>query len=239
MKGLRLDQAMVQKGMAATRSQAENYIKLGYVSVDGKTAVKPGTPVGSDSKIKLALAEQYVSRAALKLAGAANKFGLEFKDKLVLDVGSSTGGFTDYALRHGAKRVIAVDTGTGQLHPSLRDNPKVELHENTDIRNFNPGAVPDIVLVDVSFISLRDVLPRIAKTSAKQTQVIAMLKPQFEAGKGVLNKGVVKNDTLRRQILRDFELWSRKLFVIRDKTDNAVAGAHGNVERFYQLMLRS
>jgi 23S rRNA (cytidine1920-2'-O)/16S rRNA (cytidine1409-2'-O)-methyltransferase len=238
MSRARLDQEMVRRGLAATRSQAENYIKLGYVSVDGKAAAKPGAPVSPDSKIKLALKEQYVSRAALKLAGAAQRFSLDFKDKLVLDAGSSTGGFTDYALRHGAKKVIAVDTGTKQLHPSLRGNPKIELHENTDIRDFKPDAFPDIVLIDVSFISLRDVLPSIAAISDKNTRIIAMLKPQFEAGKGTLNKGVVKNDKLRRQILRDFELWSRSLFVILDKADSEVAGARGNVERFYQLSLR-
>ena len=238
MNRSRLDQEMVSRGLAATRSQAGNYIKLGYVSVDGKPADKPGTPVSSESKINLTLKEQYVSRAALKLAGAADEFGLDFKNKVVLDVGSSTGGFTDYVLRRGAKKIIAVDTGTNQLHPSLRDNPKIELYENTDIRDFTPGAAPDIVLADVSFISLRQVLPRVAGISNKSTVIIAMLKPQFEAGKGALNKGVVKNSSLRRQILRDFELWSRKLFVIQNKVDSSVAGAHGNIERFYQLSLR-
>ncbi|HEX5394762.1 MAG TPA: TlyA family RNA methyltransferase [Candidatus Saccharimonadales bacterium] len=238
MNRARLDRMMVQKGLAATRSQAENYIKLGFVTVDGKTAVKSGLPVGGDSKIVLSLKEQYVSRAALKLEGAASKFGLDFKDKLVLDAGSSTGGFTDYALKHGARKVIAVDTGTDQLHPSLRGNPRIELHENTDIRNFKPEDYPDIVLVDVSFISLREVLPSIASISGKNTQIIALLKPQFEAGKASLNKGVVKNDKLRRQIMKDFEFWSRDLFVIRAKADSGVAGAHGNVERFYQLSLR-
>ena len=180
------------------------------------------------------------------LAGAAAKFDLDFKGKVVLDAGSSTGGFTDYALRHGAKKVIAVDSGTQQLHPSLRNNPKVEIHENTDIRGFKPESAPDIVLVDVSFISLRGVLPHIAGISDDKTVIVAMLKPQFEVyaehgrgtGKEALNKGVVKNDKLRRQIMRDFELWSRKLFIIVDKADSGVAGAHGNVERFYQLTLR-
>lgn len=234
---MRLDQAMVKRGLAATRSQAENYIKLGYVLVDGKSVTKPGEFIKEDSSVKLVLKEQYVSRAALKLASVAEKFGLNFKDKIVLDVGSSTGGFTDYALRHGAKKVIAVDVGANQMHPTLRDNPKVELHENTDIRNFNVAKSPDIVLIDVSFISLRNVLPYIASVSNKNTQVVALLKPQFEAGKQSLNKGVVKNDTMRRKVLRDFEIWSKKLFVIRDKADSLVAGAQGNIERFYLLMV--
>ena len=232
---LRLDQALVQRGLAATRSQAENYIKLGYVLVDGKSVTKSGELVGKDSQIKLLLKEQYVSRAALKLASVNHKFKLNFKDKTVLDAGSSTGGFTDYALRHGAKKVIAVDVGANQMHPSLRDNLKVELHEKTDIRNFKLKPAPDIVLIDVSFISLREVLPHIANMSSKRTQIVGMLKPQFEAGKEALNKGVIKNDRLRRQILRNFELWSKKLFVIRDKADSSITGARGNVERFYLL----
>ena len=162
---------------------------------------------------------------------------MDFKDKTVLDVGSSTGGFTDYALRHGAKKVVAVDVGANQLHPSLRDNPKVELHEHTDIRNFDLKAPMDIVLIDVSFISLREILPHIAKNSRKKTQIVAMLKPQFEVGKEALNKGVVKNDRLRRQVLRNFELWSKKLFIIQDKADSSISGTHGNIERFYLLMV--
>lgn len=235
MKRLRLDQVLVKRGLVATRSQAENYIKLGYVMVDGGSVTKSGEPVGASNKIKLLLKEQYVSRAALKLASVTEKFKLDFKGKSVLDVGSSTGGFTDFALRHGAKKVIAVDVGSNQLHPSLRDNPKVKLHERTDIRNFKLKTPPGIVLIDVSFISLREVLPHIAAMSNKKTQIIVLLKPQFEVGKEALNKGVVKNDRLRRQVLRNFELWSRELFVIHDKADSTIAGGHGNVERFYLL----
>jgi 23S rRNA (cytidine1920-2'-O)/16S rRNA (cytidine1409-2'-O)-methyltransferase len=233
---VRLDQALVQRGLAATRSQAENYIKLGYVLVNGKSVIKSGMPIGGKNQIKLLLKEKYVSRAALKLASVNRKFKINFKDKTVLDVGSSTGGFTDYALRHGAKKVIAVDVGANQLHPSLRQNPKVKLHEHTDIRNFKPKSPPDIVLIDVSFISLREVLPPIAKMCHKKTQIVALLKPQFEIGKEALNKGVVKNDKLRRKVMHDFELWSKKLFVIRDKADSSISGARGNIERFYLLI---
>lgn len=179
--------------------------------------------------------ERYVSRGGAKLASVADKLGLDFRGKTVLDVGASTGGFTDYALRAGAAKVIAMDKGSAQMHPSLRVNPKVELHERTDIRDFKLPAPPDIVMVDVSFISLRDVLPHIAGLSGKNTQIVALVKPQFEASKDDLHKGVVKNERLRRQILRDLELWSKKLFVIRNKADSLVAGAHGNRERFYLL----
>jgi 23S rRNA (cytidine1920-2'-O)/16S rRNA (cytidine1409-2'-O)-methyltransferase len=206
------------------------------VLVDGKNVTKSGEPVDSHSQIKLLLKEQYVSRAALKLDGVNHRFKLNFKNKIVLDAGSSTGGFTDYALRRGAKRVIAVDIGANQMHPSLRDNPKVELHERTDIRHLKLKLPPDVVLVDVSFISLREVLPHIANLSKKSTPILALLKPQFETDKKKLNKGVVKNDKLRRQILRNFEQWSKKLFLVRDKADSPIAGEHGNVERFYLLV---
>src|ERR1700744_3575203 len=125
----RLDQKLVGLGLVATRSQAERYIKLGQVTVNGKAVMKPGLLVGDDEMVKLTASEQYVSRAGLKLASVAEAFRLDFNGKLVLDVGSSTGGFTDYALRHGAKKVIAIDVGTDQLHPSLRTDGRVELHE--------------------------------------------------------------------------------------------------------------
>ena len=155
----------------------------------------------------------------------------------MLDVGSSTGGFTDYALQNGATKVYAVDVGTEQLHPSLRRDKRIELHEKTDIRDFAPATVPDIVVIDVSFISLRDILPHIASIVSKHTQIVAMVKPQFEAGRDQTNKGIIKNDAVRRQILKDFEVWAKDVFVIIDKRDSEVAGAKGNRERFYLMSL--
>ena len=232
----RLDQALVQRGLAATRSQAENYIRLGYVTVDGKPVTKPGQPVSKNSNLKLELKEQYVSRAALKLAGAAEKLKLDFKGKLVLDVGSSTGGFTDFALRQGAKKVVAIDVGTNQMHPSLRHESRVELHENTDIRQIEElRDTPDIVLVDVSFISLREVLPYIKQLVGHPTLIMALCKPQFEASDNDVHKGVVKNDAVRRRILGDFEDWAKNNFLIVAKADSDVAGSKGNLERFYLL----
>ena len=227
---------MTERGLTATRSQAESWIKMGKVTVDGRVMTKPGLFVRPDSVIKLMAETQYVSRAGLKLASVAEVLKLEFKGKVVLDVGSSTGGFTDYALKNGAKRVYAVDVGTDQLHPSLRRNPQIELHEKTDIRDFYLKTMPDIIVIDVSFISLRDVLPHLHENlSGPDTQVVAMVKPQFEAGKDQTNKGIIKNDSIRRQILKDFEIWAKNLFVIVDKRDSDVAGAKGNQERFYLL----
>jgi 23S rRNA (cytidine1920-2'-O)/16S rRNA (cytidine1409-2'-O)-methyltransferase len=231
----RLDQELVKRGLVSTRSQAESYIKLGKVEVNGSVSAKPGLLVTNGDRINLNQTEQYVSRAALKLASIVQKQNLDFKNKVVLDVGSSTGGFTDYALKHGAQRVISVDVGTDQLHPSLQLNPKVELHEKTDIREFNLAQIPDVVLIDVSFISLRSVLPVVKKLSGPNTQIIAMVKPQFEAGDKNTHKGVIKNDSIRRQIMKDFELWAKKHFIIKAKTDSEVAGAKGNLERFYLL----
>jgi len=231
----RLDQLLVQKGLVGNRSQAGNYIKLGFVLVGGKTVTKPGQLVSAKDKIELTIEQQYVSRAALKLASVTGTLKVDFNGKTVLDAGSSTGGFTDYALKHGAKKVIAIDVGTGQMHPALRGDPRVELHEKTDIRSFRSGQTIDIVLADLSFIGLREVLPEIAKLSNQSTQILALLKPQFEAGKSEINKGIVKNDRLRRQILKDFEAWAKNRFVIVGKADSQVAGAYGNLERFYLL----
>lgn len=231
----RLDQALVQRGLTASRSQAESYIKLGKVRVNGRIVRKTGRPVDPKDVIELTQDEQYVGRAGLKLAGVVDKLALDFEYKTILDVGSSTGGFTDVALRGGAKAVIAVDVGSDQMHPDLRQDPRVKLYEKTDIRDFKPVVAPDMVLIDVSFISLRQILPHIADISGEDTQIIAMVKPQFEAGPAEVNKGVIKNDTVRRHILHDFESWVRKLFVIEAKADSNVAGAKGNLERFYLL----
>ncbi|MFO0881889.1 MAG: TlyA family RNA methyltransferase [Candidatus Saccharimonadales bacterium] len=233
----RLDTLLVQKGLVTSRSQAESYIKLGVVFVDTKQITKPGFFVSEGAKVELKQAEQYVSRAGLKLASVSEILNLTFTNAVVLDVGSSTGGFTDYALKHGAQKVYAVDVGTNQLHPSLHGNPKIELHEQTDIRDFKPSKKPDIIVIDVSFISLREILPHIAAISGKNTKIAAMLKPQFEAGDGSKHKGVIKNDALRRQILKDFEQWVKKYFVVVAKHDSEVAGAKGNRERFYLLQL--
>lgn len=255
MTKTRLDQLMVTKGLVSSRSQAESWIGLGKVTVDGKIAHKSGLFVREDADVTLTAEDRYVSRAGLKLASVAKMLQIAFKGKTVLDVGSSTGGFTDYALQNGAAKVYAVDVGTEQLHPSLRGDSRIDLHEKTDIRSVVIGKfikdddkfggsntlianVPDVVVIDVSFISLRDILPHIAaELSDKDTQVVAMLKPQFEAGRHQINRGVIKNDSIRRQILKDFEQWAKQYFVIVDKRDSDVPGSKGNRERFYRLTI--
>lgn len=232
----RLDQTLAELKLVASRSQAESNIKLGQVQVNGRVVTKPGHMVNHEDVVTISPNTQYVSRAALKLESVAKILQINFADKVVLDVGSSTGGFTDYALKQDAKKVIDVEVGTDQLHPSLLGHPQIELHEKTDIRDFRTTEHIDIVVADVSFISLRDILPSIALLSQSTTQIVVMVKPQFEATKSNLkHKGVIKNDTMRRDILKDFETWSQGKFMIINKADSEVAGAKGNRERFYLL----
>lgn len=230
----RLDKFLQLNKLVLSRSQAESYIKLGRVTVNGQTETKPGFIVNDKDKVEI-LSEQYVSRAGLKLASVADRLNLNFRDKIVLDVGSSTGGFTEYALRHGAKKVIAVDVGTGQMHPALIGNPQIELHEKTDIRDFKTYQKIDVILIDVSFISLREILPAVHKLASSETTILAMAKPQFEAGIEVKHKGVIKNDKMRRNTLKELENWVQKLYKILGKADSEVAGSKGNLERFYVL----
>lgn len=179
-----------------------------------------------------------VGRAEYKLEGALRAFRVDLRGKTVLDIGSSTGGFTEMALRAGAAKVIAVEKGTNQMKVPLRFDERVELHEKTDIFEFS-GIQPDVILADVSFVSLRDVLAYAKEAFAtKQTDFLVMLKPQFEARQDQLVNGVIKNNKMRRDIISDFEVWLKKNgFVVLGKRDNELAGRFGNVERFYYLKL--
>lgn len=180
---------------------------------------------------------EVVGRAEYKIADAAKALKVDFRGKVVLDIGSSTGGFTEFALRNGAEKVIAVEKGTGQMKAPLCFDPKVELHEKTDIFEFSLPEPVDLILADVSFVSLREVLGHARKMFvASGTELFVMLKPQFEARPFQLKNGVVKNSKMRREIIADFEMWLKSQgFVIVGKRDNEVAGRFGNVERFYYL----
>ncbi len=188
--------------------------------------------------------DMIVGRAELKLQEAVEAFGYDFRGKTVLDIGSSTGGFTELALRLGAERVIAVEKGTNQMKAPLRYDERVELYEKTDIFEFNvPEEVKtrggfDVILADVSFVSLTKVLMYAKmKLACRNTDYLVMLKPQFEAKAWQLNKGVVKNERMRREIIREFEEWLRRNgFVVVKKRDNELVGkVGGNRERFYLL----
>ena len=172
----------------------------------------------------------------LKLKGAAIAFGYDFRGKTVLDIGSSTGGFTQYALDHGATKVIAVEKGTNQMQAPLRYDPRIDLHEKTDIFDFTVPTV-DAIVADVSFISLTKILEYLKNSpNTKTTDFLIMLKPQFEASPDQLNKGVVKNEKIRRDIIKNFEQWLKSNhFIIINKRDNSLKGKTGNQERFYWL----
>jgi 23S rRNA (cytidine1920-2'-O)/16S rRNA (cytidine1409-2'-O)-methyltransferase len=180
-----------------------------------------------------------VGRAEYKIEGAFREFGADLRGKLVLDIGSSTGGFTEFALRQGAEKVIAVEKGTKQMKAPLCFSPQVELHEKQDIFEFVPEEKPDVILADVSFVSLKKVLAYAKKNLVKKnTEFLVMLKPQFEAPDYMLRRGVLKNNKMRREIISDFETWLKANgFVIVGKRDNEMAGRFGNVERFYYLRL--
>lgn len=178
------------------------------------------------------------TRGFLKIKSAVDAFRYDFRNKTVLDIGSSTGGFTKLALSRGAKKVIAVEKGTNQMEAPLRFNPKIELHEKTDIFDFKTRAA-DTIVADVSFLSLTKILKYAKLNLARpSTDFLVMLKPQFEAKPNQLNRGVVKNESLRREILKNFEFWLKENgFLIVAKHDNTLTGRTGNRERFYYLKL--
>ncbi|MBR2837126.1 TlyA family rRNA (cytidine-2'-O)-methyltransferase [Candidatus Saccharibacteria bacterium] len=179
------------------------------------------------------------SRGYLKIESAVRAFNFDFRDKVVLDIGSSTGGFTKLALDYGATKVIAVEKGTNQMEAPLRYDSRVDLHEKTDIFYFQPDVGLDVIVADVSFLSLTKILKYAKlKLARSDTQFLVMLKPQFEANPGQLTRGVVKNETIRRQIIKNFEAWLKQNgFIIVNKHDNELTGKSGNRERFYHLIL--
>lgn len=198
--------------------------------------------------------KEFVSRAEGKIAGAVRSFSFDFRGKTVLDIGSSTGGFTEFALNSGAKKVFAVELGTNQMKVPLRFDSRIELHEKTDIfdvfvkNNDNQQGCgkkvflsqhPDVIVADVSFLSLKKVLFHAKRNLVgKGTEFLVMLKPQFEARSFQLNRGVVKNEKMRREIIKDFEIWLKNNdFLILNKQDNDVLGRKGNQERFYYLKI--
>ena len=213
----------------------------GQVSAGGRILDKPGQTFDSYIDLHLKRQAPYVSRAGEKLASVASRLGLVFEGLIVLDVGSSTGGFTDYALQNGAARSYCVDVGTGQLSYKLRQDPRVVVMEQTDIRVAALPEPADIAVIDVSFISLTKVLMAVSALVKPGAPIVAMLKPQFEAGKPLADKhrGVIPMGDERDEVIEDVREWIREHFDIKIECDSDVHGAEGNVERFMLLGTRS
>jgi 23S rRNA (cytidine1920-2'-O)/16S rRNA (cytidine1409-2'-O)-methyltransferase len=234
MARVRLDQLLVQRQLVATRERAQSLILAGGVRVDGALATRPAQSVLHDAAVQLETkSPEYVSRGALKLAKALDTWAIDPARLIALDVGASTGGFTDLLLHRGAGRVYAVDVGYGQLHYRLRTDPRVVTMERTNARALSdlPEA-PDIAVVDVSFISLRLVLPPVFNLLKVDAPVVALIKPQFEAGREHVHKGgVVRDPAIHRQVLTDLVEWSNaQPWRITDVLVSPIKGPAGNVE---------
>ena len=232
----RLDVYLTEHGHAETRSKAQALIMAGLVYVDGQKADKPGFSVAEDQTVEVrGAACPYVSRGGLKLEKALRDFGVEVTDFVCSDSGASTGGFTDCLLQQGARKVFAIDVGYGQLAWKLRSDPRVVCMERTNIRNVRPedlGEPLDLSVVDVSFISLKLVLPVIWELLKPEGQVLCLIKPQFEAGKEkVGKKGVVRDPAVHREVLEHFlETASEIGFTVKNLTFSPVKGPEGNIE---------
>ena len=202
----RLDQRLVQEGLAASREKAKALIMAGLVRINGKRVDKAGYPVPASASVQLKGTHPYVSRGGQKLQAAIQHFSVEVKDLILLDVGASTGGFTDCLLQNGAQKVIALDVGYGQLDWKLRQDPRVETLEKINIRYVKPGDLdPPLhgAVIDVSFISLKLVVPPVSQILENKAFIIALIKPQFEVGKGEVGKGGVVRDPKRHQEVID------------------------------------
>jgi 23S rRNA (cytidine1920-2'-O)/16S rRNA (cytidine1409-2'-O)-methyltransferase len=230
----RLDVLLVERGLAETRERAHALILAGAVSVDGAAATRPAQPVLVDANLELQQqGPEYVSRGALKLAKALDRWAIDPTGLTAIDVGASTGGFTDLLLRNGAQKVFAVDVGHGQLHYRLRNDPRVEVMERTNIRYLTSLEVaPDLAVVDLSFISLRLALPPVFALLKPAAHLVALIKPQFEAGKQHVHKGgVVRDPRVHRQVLLELLEWSAtQPRRITDLTVSPLKGPAGNVE---------
>jgi 23S rRNA (cytidine1920-2'-O)/16S rRNA (cytidine1409-2'-O)-methyltransferase len=236
----RLDLILVEREMSDTRTRAQALIMAGEVSGEGRILDKPGQTFDESIELHLKAQPRFVSRAGEKLASVAELFELDFTGVVVLDVGSSTGGFTDFALQNGAKKSYCVDVGTGQLSYKLRQDPRVSVMEQTDIRKAELPELADIAVIDVSFISLEKVLEPTAALLKPKSLIVAMAKPQFEAGRALATKyaGVIPMGDERDEVLAELREWILERFNILAEADSGLSGAEGNVEHFFKLAIR-
>ncbi len=232
-----MDQLLFDRGLFASREQARRAVMAGTVEVAGRRVDKPGTAVALDAPLTVAAGEPFVSRAGRKLAGALDEFALDPAGLVCLDIGASTGGFTDCLLQRGAARVYAIDVGYGQLDERLRRDPRVVVMERMNARHLPADALPEqaaLAVIDVSFISLAKVVPALLPHLAPGARLLALIKPQFEAGRGAVGKGgILRDDELRRRsIERCIEQLSALDLTALGTRDSQVAGMGGNREAF-------
>ncbi|MFA7674797.1 MAG: TlyA family RNA methyltransferase [Endomicrobiia bacterium] len=235
----RLDVLMFEKGLVESRSKAQALVMAGTVLVNDKKIIKAGTQVSDDDIIEIEKQNPYVSRGGLKLESVLNLFDIDFTDKICMDIGASTGGFTDCMLQHGAQKVYAVDVGSGQLHYKLRQDVRVVNIENVNFRYFDKTLLKDeidLITIDVSFISLDKILTLANEILSDMGSIIAMIKPQFELEYGEIKKGVVKDEKLRIKAIDKIKKFAIHLGLdIIKEQDSAVKGPKGNLEHFILL----
>lgn len=239
----RLDQKLVELGFFETRSRAQAAIALGDIYVDGQKETKAGTPVSEKSAIEnRGKISKYVSRGGLKLEAAIKTFNLSVKNKVCLDIGASTGGFTDCLLQQGAEKVYAIDVGYGQLAWKLRNDKRVFPIERTNIKNLAPKTLDpcDLAVIDVSFISLTKVLPKAKELLKKGSAVVALIKPQFEAQRSQVGKGgIIKDPKIHQEVVAKISKTARDLgFEIKGIIDSPITGADGNKEFLIWIIKR-
>ncbi|WP_126427511.1 TlyA family RNA methyltransferase [Brevibacillus marinus] len=242
MKKERLDVLLVERGHYPTREKAKAAVMAGLVLVDGERCDKPGTKLPPDAAITVkGEAHPYVSRGGLKLEKALRQFALDLAGKVVMDIGASTGGFTDCALKHGARKVYAIDVGYGQLAWQLRQDERVVVMERTNFRQLDPAQFhderPDAATIDVSFISLRLILPVLYGFLKDGGDVVALVKPQFEAGREHVGKnGIVRNPAVHRQVLAEVSGFAESLgFAVKGIGYSPITGGEGNIEFLLHL----
>jgi 23S rRNA (cytidine1920-2'-O)/16S rRNA (cytidine1409-2'-O)-methyltransferase len=241
----RLDQLIVARGLANSRRRAQALIMAGNVLVNNRPVVKSGTRVGFDDAIKIRGSEMpYASRGGLKLEAALNALQLDVSGSICLDVGASTGGFTDCLLSHGAQRVFAVDVGYGQIAWKLRQDARVVVIERTNIRNMAADTLPDLVdfaTIDVSFISLKIVVPAVLKFLKSNGRILALIKPQFEVGKGQVGKGgVVRDEALHSRVIRELSDFFTGIDLVCEAViSSSLLEPKGNREFFTLLRISS
>ncbi|MDP3046782.1 MAG: TlyA family RNA methyltransferase [Chloroflexota bacterium] len=234
----RLDLLLVTRGLATTRERAQALVLAGEVLVDGLPAAKPGMSVSADAALAVRAGLPYVSRGGIKLAHALDAFGLDVTGRVALDVGASTGGFTDCLLQRGAARVYAVDVGYGQLDWKLRQDPRVVVLEKTNIRHLKAlPEQPTLAVADASFISLRLVLPAVWRLVASQADAVVLVKPQFEAGRSQVGKGgVVRDPAIRQAVVDDLAAWAvANGWQVGGVVTSPITGPAGNVEFLMRL----